>query len=108
MDLKRFVGNAVVVQFKKDERWYLWVAPPKQSKATLPELVRTPDDAGNSVPVPMPFVQGIVTSDGDLVVNTGHGGTLLVSIEESSIASVTRILELATVEERSNLILPGN
>jgi hypothetical protein len=108
MDLKKFEGAEVVVQFKKDERWFVWQAPPKQTKATLPELVRAPDENGNAIPIPMPFIQGKVTPDGDLIVNTGHGGKLTVTLSEDTIASVTRILELATIEERSNLIVPGN
>jgi hypothetical protein len=108
MDLKQYAGSEIVVQFKREERWFVWQAPPKQTKASLPELVRAPDENGNSVPIPMPFIQGKVTPEGDLIVNTGSGGKLTVTLAEETIASVTRIFELATIEERSNLIVPGN
>lgn len=108
IDLKRFSGFEVVVQFKEGERWFVWASPARQSRATLPELVQAPDESGRSVPIPMPFIQGKVTPDGDLIVNTGHGGKLVVALDSSVIASVTQILELASPEERSNLIVPGN
>lgn len=108
IDLKRFAGSAVVVQFKTTEKWFVWTAPTKQSREVYPELLRAPDDSGNPVPVPMPFLQGKVTADGDLEVYTGSGGKLLVSVAFETIASVTQLLEPSTPEERSNLIVPGN
>lgn len=107
IDLKRFSGFEVVVQFKDGERWFVW-ASPRNKSATLPELVQAPDESGRSVPIPMPFLQGKVTPDGDLIVNTGHGGKLIVALDSTVISSVTQVLELASTEERSNLIVPGN
>lgn len=108
IDLKRFIGSHVVVQFKNGEKWYVWAAPNKKTKAVLPELVQLPGESGQAVPIPMPFVQGLVTDDGDLLVDTGSGGKLKVSLDDSTIASVTQVVELSSPEERSNLIVPGN
>ena len=108
IDLKRFAGVDVVVQFGNGERWFVWAAPTRLSKVTQPELVQMPNADGDSVPVPMPFVRGKVTEDGDLIVDTGNGGKLKVVITPSTIASVTLVHELAAAEERSNLIVPGN
>jgi len=108
IDLKRFTGREVAVQLKAGECWYFFIAPPKQSKQTMPELVTAPDETGATKPVPMPFLQGTVNQDGDLLVSTPHGGLLLVALEPSTIASVTELKQHAQIEERSNLIVPGN
>ena len=108
IDLKRFAGFEVVVQLKDRERWFLLMSPSRQSQSTLPELVQLPDESGRSVPVPMPFLQGKVTPDGDLIVNTGNEGKLVVALAAESISSVTQILEHAKGDERSGLIVPGN
>jgi|GEM_PF-6671688 len=108
IDLKKFAGSEVVVQFRTSEKWFVWTAPLKQARAVYPELVRAPDESGNVVPIPMPFLQGKVTEDGDLVVDTGSGGKLAVSVAFETIASVTKLLEAASPEERSALIVPGN
>lgn len=108
MDLKRFAGRDVAVQLKAGECWYFFVAPPKQSKQTLPELVTAPDETGHPKPVPMPFLQGKVTEEGDLLVQTPHGGLVLVALDPALVGSVTELKQHAQVEERSNLIIPGN
>lgn len=108
MDIRSFAGKDVVIQLKEGEKWFVWMAPPKQANSTLPELVRAPDPNGNAMPIPMPFLQGTVTESGGVLVDTGSGGKLLVTLAEETIASVTQLIEAATVQERSNLIVPGN
>lgn len=109
IELKRYAGTEVVVQLKDGEKWFLWTAPPKSAKSTLPELARARGPEGELVPIPMPFVQGKVTSEGNLVVNTGNGGSLSVEIAAEMIASVTHIATHAEeVSVASNLIIPGN
>ena len=108
MDLKRFSGKDVAVQLKSTDFWYLFVAPTKASKQTLPELVTAPDEHGHQKPVPMPFLQGKVTEDGDLLIATPHGGQLIVALDPSTVASVTELKQHAEPQDRSNLIVPGN
>jgi hypothetical protein len=108
IDLKRFVGRDVSVQLKAGESWFFFYAPPKHSKQTMPQLMTAPDENGREKGVQVPFVQGTVNADGDLLVPTPHGGVVLVAIDASTIASVTEVKQHAQVEERSTLIVPGN
>lgn len=109
IELKRYAGTEVVVQLKDGEKWFLWTALPKSAKSALPDLARARGPEGDLVPVPMPFVQGKVTSDGCLLVNTGNGGSLSVELAAETIASVTHVATHADEPVgASNLIIPGN
>ena len=114
IELKRYAGTEVVVQLKDGERWFLWTALPKSRKAAwpsaaLPEIVQMRGPDGNPTPVPMPFVQGKVTDDGCLLVDTGNGGSLSVELAAETIASVTHVVTHADeAGATSNLIIPGN
>lgn len=108
MDLKKYAGKEVVVQFKGGEAWLLWAAPPKQAGTALPQIVQLADQNGDMRQPPLPFIQGKVTEDGEVLVSTGQGGLVGVAVEPSTIASVTWVAEFATVTEPSRLIVPGN
>lgn len=109
IDLKRYKGTEVVVQLKDGEKWFVWESPLKGSKAAYPEIVRARGPEGDLMPVPMPFIQGKVTSDGGLIVDTGNGGSLSVELAPETIASVTHIVTFAgEAPQGPSIIVPGN
>jgi hypothetical protein len=109
IELKRYAGAEIVVQLKDGQKWFLWTSPPKSKKSPFPELAQGRGPEGEMVPVPLPFLQGKVTDDGKLLVNTGSGGTLSVEIALETIASVTQIATHADEAVGvSSIIIPGN
>lgn len=108
IELKRYAGTEVVVQLKEGEKWFLFAALPRSRNATLPELVQARGPDGGLLPVPMPFVQGKVTSDGCMLVQTGNGGSLSVEVAPEMIASVTHVVTPAEEIGGSNVIITGN
>jgi hypothetical protein len=108
IDLKRYAGTEVVVQLKDGERWFVWKAPTRASGGSLPEIVTGPNQDGDVVPIPMPFIQGKVTTEGSLLVNTGNGGVLSVELAAESIASVSHVVQPSEDSKGSGLIIPGN
>ena len=109
IDLKRYAGTDVVVQLKSSEKWFAMCAPPKSAKMSLPDLIKARNSENDLVPVPLPFIEGKVTSEGSLLVNTGSGGVISVEIAAEAISSVTHVVTFADEPSQGpNLVIVGN
>lgn len=90
IDLKKFSGKHVYMQFKAGQDWYVTVAKPNDQVEIL-MLARPDAEGGKGQPQPcaFPFVTGFVNSEGVFELDTGNGGMVAVEFNPDVIHSVS-------------------
>lgn len=96
-------GATVIVQFKPGFAWYAVSA----SEKGVPELRVVKGTDGAPTPVATPFLQGKVTDDGSLVIETVGGGKVRVDVDPDSVFAISTVVEPAVKQEESRIVVPG-
>lgn len=99
IDLKEYSGKFVHIQFKPGVDWLLIVAGEKG----FPDVKITKDKDGRVQPLVSPFIQGKVTSEGRIELDTEQGGRLEVGIAAELIGFVSTVTK---TPETSMIVKP--
>ena len=111
MDLKKFSGKSIVIQFKPGFVWYVHTATEEGVPLIKLESPQKPD------PVVSPFLLGEVQEDGGIRICTDAGGELDVHVSSDAIFSVSVVHKSADAEvstfargaaEQNIVVMPSN
>lgn len=102
IDLKKFAGKNVCMQFKAGENWLVTVAKQNEQVEILMIHARSDVEGDPGKPCAFPFVQGFVNSEGVFELDTGHGGMVAVEFNPDIIHSVS--VAIKSPDAKSSLV----
>ena len=89
MDMKRYAGKKVWVQFEAP-----WIAVQVSAESDVVLSARKNPQTGEPEPCPMPFIIGEMSEDGvELLVKDSTGGVLALQLSERVVHSVAVAVE---------------